>query len=61
MFFLFVVCVGEESDYEKVFTDLLLETLNYQDWELEVLLGSGGIGGALLSALVQGVEWLISL
>jgi len=60
MFFLFVVCAGEESDYEKVFTNLLLETLNYQDWELEVLLGSRRIGGALLSALVRGVEWLTS-
>jgi hypothetical protein len=35
---------GEESDCEKVFKYMVLETLNYQHWELKVLLGSGGIG-----------------
>jgi hypothetical protein len=47
------VC-GEESDCEKVFKNLVLETLNYQEWELEVC--NGGIGGMLLNVLLCGVE-----
>jgi hypothetical protein len=49
------VC-GEESNCEKVFKDLVPETLNYQDWELKVLPGNGGVGGALLSAPLCGIE-----
>lgn len=58
---------GEKSDCEKVFKDLVPKTLNYQEWELGVLLGSGGLGGMLLNviftmlnALVQGVKFLTS-
>jgi len=60
------VC-GEENDCEKVFRYLVLETLSYQDWELEVLLGSGRIGEhcwlvsvRVLSDLIHGVQWSIS-
>ncbi len=59
--FSYLWCVhGEKNDCEKVFKYLVPKTLNYRDWELEVLLGNGGVGGALLSAHVRGVEWLIS-
>ncbi len=41
-------CVhGEENDCEKVFRYLVFETLNYQDWELEVLLGSRRLGSVV--------------
>ncbi len=41
-------CVhGEKNDCEKVFRYLVLETLNYQDWELEVLLGSRRLGSVV--------------
>lgn len=61
-------CVrGEENDCEKVFRYLVLETLNYQDWELEVLLGSGRIGERcwsvsfiVLNDLIHGVQWSTS-
>jgi hypothetical protein len=53
--YLWCVC-GEESNCEKVFKDLVPKTLNYQEWELDVLLGSEGVGGLLLSVLLRSVE-----
>jgi hypothetical protein len=47
---------GEEIYCEKVFKDLVLESLNYQEWELGVLLGSGGVGGMLLSDFLHSVQ-----
>jgi hypothetical protein len=59
--FSYLWCVhGEENDYEKVFRDLVLETLNYQKWELEVLLGSGGVQGMFLNAFLCGVKHFCS-
>ncbi len=65
--FSYLWCVhGQENDCEKVFRYLVPKTLNYQDWELKVLPGSGRVGGTLLNVIVcnvehfRGVEWLIS-
>jgi hypothetical protein len=49
------VC-GEKNDCEKVLKYLVTETLNCEDWELEILPNSGGVGGALLSVLLCSVE-----
>ncbi len=36
--------------------DLVPKTLNYHDWKLEILLASGGVGGALLNALLHNAK-----
>ncbi len=50
------LCMVKKVIVKRSSEDLVPKTLNYQDWKLEVLLGSGGVGGVLFSVLHCGVE-----
>jgi len=50
------LCMVKKMIVKWCSEDLVPKTLNYQDWKLEILPGSGGIGGALLNALLHDVE-----
>ncbi len=50
------LCMVKKVIVKRRSEDLVPKTLNYQDWKLEVLPSNGGVGGALLNALLLGVE-----
>jgi len=50
------LCMVKKVIVKSSSKDLVLETLNYQDWKLEVLPSNGGVGETLLSVLLRVVE-----
>ncbi len=50
------LCMVKKMIVKRSSKDLVPKTRNYHDWKLEVLLGSGGVGGVLFNVLLCGVE-----